>query len=242
MVLLVHTALTKRLFLEIQCIIDDELSRTAATNCRTRLLKLKKLMGKTNFLQKFVFHMLLFPCLVCVSGSAYVFAKKTKFRAKYTKESLWTQLITIVFLVAFTLYTGVSTRIFQLFKCRQIQDKWYLEADFSIDCNDNEYVTHVVFAFFFVYIYVVGLPLVEGVILWRNRRNLYANDCVDAVVQRRMEKEFGSIYAQYNPNTYFFDVIDLVRRLLLTGGLILMGNESVGQLFLGILICTFWLC
>ena len=55
-------------------------------------------------------------------------------------------------------------------------------------------------------------------------------------------KELGSIYAHYHPHAYLFDVLDLLRRVLLTGALIMMGDESVAQVFLGIVICIAWLC
>lgn len=51
----------------------------------------------------------------------------------------------------------------------------------------------------------------------------------------------GSIYADYKDEAYYFEIIDLLRRLLLSGGLILMGSDSVGQIFLGIVVCAFWL-
>ena len=44
------------------------------------------------------------------------------------------------------------------------------------------------------------------------------------------------------PESYYFDLIDLLRRLVLTGGLIMMGEESVAQIFLGVVVCVAWLC
>ena len=58
--------------------------------------------------------------------------------------------------------------------------------------------------------------------------------------QHIVEKEYGSIYANYTTECYYYDILDLFRRLLLTGGLIMMGEESVAQVFLGIIICAFW--
>ena len=64
---------------------------------------------------------------------------------------------------------------------------------------------------------------------------------VEKQQQHVVEKEYGSIYANYNSDCYYYDIIDLFRRLLLTGGLIMMGEESVAQVFLGIIICAFWM-
>ena len=76
--------------------------------------------------------------------------------------------------------------------------------------------------------------------MWIYRHNLHRGSCKNPKIQRRVEKEFGSIYAHYKEELYFFEIIDLARRLLLTGGLILMGEESVGQIFCGIVVCLGW--
>ena len=53
--------------------------------------------------------------------------------------------------------------------------------------------------------------------------------------------QFGSIYANYTEECYYFDLLDLLRRLILTGGLILVGEHSIVQALLGILTCISWL-
>jgi len=50
------------------------------------------------------------------------------------------------------------------------------------------------------------------------------------------------VYEDYSPNAYYFDLVDLVRRLMLTGGLVLLGEQSNVQIFLGGLLCIMWLC
>eukprot|EP00945_MAST-04E_sp_MAST-4E-sp1_P004948 g4948.t1 len=199
-------------------------------------------MMQTGYLQKFRFHMLLFPGIVAVVGLAYLFARMTRFRKGYTQDSLKTQFTTLIFLIAFTLYTGVTTRLFRLFKCQKVQGTWYLSADYTVDCNSEDYYAHSAIAYICMFLFVIGLPLAEFVMLWRNRTNLYSEGCEDPVLQRKLEKELGSIYVHYHPHAYLFDVLDLLRRMLLTGALIMMGEESVAQVFLGIVICIAWLC
>ena len=63
----------------------------------------------------------------------------------------------------------------------------------------------------------------------------------DKKKQHRMSKMYGSIYENYIDSCYYYDIVDLLRRLLLTGGLIMMGEQSVAQVFLGIVICAMWL-
>ena len=89
---------------------------------------------QTGFLQKFVFHLALFPVLLGAIGAAYVLTKVLP-SGKYTAESARTQSFTLILFIAFTLYTGVSTRIFRLFKCQKIEETWYLTADYTVKCR-----------------------------------------------------------------------------------------------------------
>jgi hypothetical protein len=198
---------------------------------------------QTDFLQKFVFHMSLFPLLLVVVGVAFVLTKVVSCRKKkYTSESVRTQAATLVLFFAFTLYTGVSTRIFRLFKCREIEGSWYLTADYTVKCREGVWNGYAGIAGLCIIVYVIGLPAFQLYVLRKNRANLHRTDCDDPQRQRVVEKEFGSIYFHYTPESFYFDVVDLLRRLMLTGGLIMMGEESVAQIFLGVVVCVGWLC
>jgi hypothetical protein len=199
---------------------------------------------QTGFLQKFAYHMALFPGVLCIIAFAYLVARcfQCKLFSKYTTESLKTQAMTLLSLFSFALYTGMSTRIFRLFKCRKIQDTWYLTADYTVKCREGEWNKYAAFGALFIILYVIGIPATQFYLLFTNRKNLYADNCEDMKKQHIVQKEYGSIYENYNPACYYYDIVDLVRRLVLTGGLIMMGEESIAQIFLGIIICTMWLC
>ena len=98
-----------------------------------------------------------------------------------------------------------------------------------------------ILAGFCMVIYVLGLPAFQSYILFKYRHNLHKNTCKDPKVQRKVQKEYGSIYNDYKEEVFYFEVIDLTRRLMLSGGLILMGSESVGQILLAIVICAMYL-
>ena len=72
---------------------------------------------------------------------------------------------------------------------------------------------------------------------------LYASNCPQDELYKhvQVEKEYGSMYSDYTENNYFFDLLDLGRRLLLTGALIMVGSQSNTQIFLGALLCLIWL-
>jgi hypothetical protein len=55
-----------------------------------------------------------------------------------------------------------------------------------------------------------------------------------------VKKQFGSLYASYTEDCFYFEMVNMLRKLMMTGGLILVGEESVVQALLGILTCTVW--
>ena len=93
-------------------------------------------------------------------------------------------------------------------------------------------------------VYTFGIPLFLFWRLHQSRRHLYEEECPrnemhkHAIVKRRL----GAVYHDYTPSSYYFDLLDMLRRLMLTGGLILLGESSNVQIFMGGLICTCWLC
>ena len=78
-------------------------------------------------------------------------------------------------------------------------------------------------------------------LLYKNRKYLYAENTPDLRGHRAVKKAYGATYLHYNPDSYYFDLLDLLRRLAMTGGLILVGKDTVTQTLLGILVCVSWL-
>jgi len=95
-------------------------------------------------------------------------------------------------------------------------------------------------------LFVAGIPLVQFLALCRNKKYFDADKCTSDEDYRKyllMTEKYGSIFEAYTPECYYYDLIDLMRRLILTGGLILVGqDQAVAQIFLGILVNSMWLC
>ena len=89
-------------------------------------------------------------------------------------------------------------------------------------------------------VYVLGIPLVQLMLLCRNKRDLHEENARDPERHRLLQKQFRSIYEHYVPEYYYFDFVDLFRRAIMTGGLVLLGEHSVVQSLLGITVCIAW--
>ena len=146
-------------------------------------------------------------------------------------------------LQVYTFYTNISTVIFQLFKCHPIEGKYYLVADYTVQCWTAEWYPYMVIAIAGIFLYTIGIPLFLFVQLYRNREILHVDDLEP---ERHVEfattnKLLGSVYGDYSNNSYYFDLIDLFRRIMLTGALVLVGEGGGAQIFLGSIICLIWL-
>ena len=166
----------------------------------------------------------------------------TKRAALFTAESVRTKASKLLFIMTYALYTSVSTTIFRLFKCQNVQGRWYLTADYRLRCFEGVWYLYASLAIAGIAVYTIGIPLMLFVVLRRNRRYLYESTCPRDQMHRHAEvkRRLGAVYSDYNPNAYYFDLVDMLRRLLLTGGLIILGESSNTQIFLGALICMAW--
>jgi hypothetical protein len=63
---------------------------------------------------------------------------------------VWNIIINHIMLFLFIVYTGVSLKVLQMFKCREVDGEWYLEADLTIKCYDSTYRSYLILASFAV--------------------------------------------------------------------------------------------
>ena len=160
----------------------------------------------STFTQKFMYHMMLGPVVaICIMVAWYIgkFRLRSKHDQKYTTESMYTKIMTLSCLMGLGLYTGVSTRIFRVFRCDMVQDTYYLTADYSVTCFEGDWWNYGAFAIFCIVVYVVGIPLVQFMFLYRNRQFLYAATTPDIKRHRAVKKAFGPMYLHYKPACYY---------------------------------------
>ena len=202
------------------------------------------------FYPRFLFQMCFLPAVYLATWLVYrgvlrfSATRCTKRAALFTAESVRTKASELLFIMTYALYTSVSTTIFRLFKCQNVQGRWYLTADYRLRCFEGVWYLYASLAIAGIAVYTIGIPLMLFVVLRRNRRYLYESTCPRDQMHRHAEvkRRLGAVYSDYNPDAYYFDLVDMLRRLLLTGGLIILGESSNTQIFLGALICMAWLC
>jgi hypothetical protein len=133
-------------------------------------------------------------------------------------------MIQLCFVMIFLLYPTVSRRAFQVFDCHDLDrgESW-LKADYAIDCNDLGSMQ--LLGLFFVVVYALGVPCVFFALL-RSKAELIQADDADT------KERFGFLIDDYVPSCYYWEPIDLSRKLILTSVLMFFRAGTVAQLML----------
>ena len=80
-------------------------------------------------------------------------------------------------------------------------------------------------------VYPVAIPLGTGYLLWRSRHGINppnANSEADAITSRSANPEiapYRQLFSPYRPHLYLFEVVDMSRRLIMTGTLVFIRGQ-----------------
>jgi hypothetical protein len=142
--------------------------------------------------------------------------------------------------MTFLVYSTVSTTVFQTFACDPVDDfaekkvkTSYLRADYSVQCDTPEHNRYKAYAAFMVIIYPLGIPALYGYLLWSNKHKLSSK--IDASVRMLNRHRDVSLrptrflWKPYTPRMYYWEVIECMRRLLLTGAVVFIAPGAPAQ-------------
>ena len=101
----------------------------------------------------------------------------------------------------------------------------YLKADYSIQCFDNRYNKLIIIAYISV-AYIFALPTTAFIFLWRKRRAKQSLTYVDQGLSDEMMRGMQFLYENYNGASWYWEIIEMSRKVIVTSGLILVGQES----------------
>lgn len=142
--------------------------------------------------------------------------------------------VSAVLLVTFLVYSSVSSTVFRMFVCDELDDgNAYLRADYSIDCRSTKHRALKVFAGIMVLLYPVGIPLFYTVLLHRTREVLQDESSRQANPQA---KTIAALWESYTPKRYYHEVIECGRRMLLTGVVVFIFPNSAAQIAVSLLM------
>ena len=167
-------------------------------------------------------------------------------RVSQTKELVYRNLF--FFLYVTYLSTCSKTATVLPIACRRLchDDKeeeesclQYLRADHSTQCHTSRYNQLVVLAYIST-AYIMVLPTATFVVVWRQRRGMSDTKTTKASQNGRSTTElFTALYfffGSYKPRSWYWEFVEMSRKVIVTSGLILVGQESRSYIGLALVI------
>jgi Leucine-rich repeat (LRR) protein len=222
---------------------------------------------ETNFVDDFLVTTMLPLILTAIVVVLHLAAKKAG-KTWFRKRN---NLIRATLAIFFVAYPGASSSSLRMlrYNCKTMPNgDQYLQADMWIRCNDDSqkirtwfgddssYKAYESLAWFFVAVYPFGVPICLFAMLYRNRKNLYEKD-ENGVIKRKYDedtkrlkgwktdrklgKSLGLLYSSYKPKYWWWEVFELIRKVLITGMLIFVMPGTPSQFAFGILLSLFFM-
>ena len=117
----------------------------------------------------------------------------------------------------------------------------YLKADYSIDCKGERYNRLVIVGYCSI-VYVIVLPAAAFIAIWKQQRAARKteeetrNDTNDFEDQGTEQSGLRFLHENYNSRCWYWELVETVRKVILTSGLILVGGESRAYIGLALLL------
>ncbi|XP_068696481.1 uncharacterized protein [Montipora foliosa] len=150
-----------------------------------------------------------------------------------------TQTYRVVCLVIFITYPWTCDAIFQLLSpsCQPICSsegnsscQYFLRADFTVQCFTTKYNKYMT-AVYLLLAVVTALPGIIFFLLWKyHHKRIHPEEGAQIYKGREISLGLSFLYENYAPNCWFWEIIELLRKVWLTSVLSLMGAETRSHL------------
>lgn len=139
-------------------------------------------------------------------------------RKQHKRNARNRQFIRLLLFTVFLLYPFVSKVVLGVYNCTTVEGVSYLVADFGLHCFDSTWQAYAGICVLFVLMYPVGIPIAYYFILRRSFSQLHE----PAVIL-----QFGFLYEAYTDTRWFWELIDLVHKLVLTSVVIFASSTWI---------------
>ncbi len=157
-------------------------------------------------------------------------AEEKSYKISQTKEIVYKNLFFLLYVTY--LSTCSKTASVLPVACRKLcKDEneelcnAYLKADYSIRCQGPEY-NHLLIVAYICTAYIFALPTASFIALWRYRREILTAIDSEAVTSTEIIAALRFLFENYNTRSWFWELVEMSRKVTLTTGLILVGQES----------------
>ena len=190
-------------------------------------------LGLDGYFARLFFWFCVPPVLIVVvllGSFAHMLARGTPPTAHRLFESATPPILRGLFLV----YPLIANVAFEAFSCHDFEGN-PLIVDVRIACYTDEYYSGVfTLAIAAVSFWAFGLVIVNGTFLVCARKDLLRHR------ETTFTKAVGFLHADYDPSFYWWELVEMLRRLLLVGIFVLFRRGSITQLFVATIFTAFY--
>ena len=115
----------------------------------------------------------------------------------------------------------------------------YLRADYSVQCQGQKYNLLLIVAYIST-AYIFALPIASFIALWRQRRARIATKDAETSQEHASSTEMISglrfLFENYKTGSWYWELVEMTRKVILTSALILVGQESRSYIGLALVI------
>lgn len=136
------------------------------------------------------------------------------------------KLVKLVLFTVFLFYPFVSKIILGVFNCHVVGDRSFLVADFSLYCYEGDWGSYAALCGFFTALYPIGVPLACCLLIWNHRDRLKSPTTIYMI---------GFLYEAYSIECCYWELLDMVHKLLLTSIVTFFPTNAELPVALGVL-------
>ncbi len=112
----------------------------------------------------------------------------------------------------------------------------YLKADYSVPCQGQKYHHFLVVAYIST-AYVFALPAASFIALWKTRlTRKEAQKSQNLASNKGMTSGLRFLFENYKTRSWYWELVEMTRKVILTSGLTLVGQESRSYIGLALVI------
>ena len=153
----------------------------------------------------------------------------------------------LILVLTFVLLPSNANRIFRAFLCdsfgyddaedAEITEKRYLQDDLSLSCDSAEYNLVKRDAYMLVALWPMGIPLAYAALLWASR------EAITHQSPTPLSEAVGFLSKDYRVHAFMWEPLEMLRKLTLTGAVILIPDSSEhARVLVALLTSILFLC
>ena len=165
-----------------------------------------------------------------IFGKKHLEDEQKREKTSHMKEIVYKNLFFILYITYLSTFSKTASVLPFAYReiCRDKNEdlcKTYLKADYNVKCQGQTYKHLLVLAY--ISTAYIALPTATFIALWRHRRAISSGaDGKGVGVGREIFEGLRFLSDNYEPHTWYWEPVEMSRKIVLTSGLILVGQDS----------------